>query len=311
MAHPVSSHSASEEPILDYLDDPAVAAYFAAREHETYYRSLKRIDDRRAFHDAMVAVALQLLEVADTPAQAVLDPIIARSALTREPLANAQQAARDVPEGLRLLNLDQQFDFEDLRAAYRRAALRHHPDRGGSNEQMVEVNRAYERLHASLTAEVQEPSAVEPWGGRARTALDYLYITTSFVFEIALDDFALEDALYWLEKLTSGAFEESPLAKNVHRRTTLIDGASRLTERFLAAGRMDAAERALAAARVLDKIAPCASRYSRHFTRAEALVAGYGKPRFTLTSRSASGARLSVGSDRRTPIRRRPVPVGA
>jgi hypothetical protein len=33
----MSSQLAPHSPVLDYLNDPAVAAYFAAREHEAYY----------------------------------------------------------------------------------------------------------------------------------------------------------------------------------------------------------------------------------------------------------------------------------
>ena len=35
--------------------------------------------------------------------------------------------------------------FAEVRAAYERLSLQHHPDRGGEHERMVEINRAWER----------------------------------------------------------------------------------------------------------------------------------------------------------------------
>lgn len=39
---------------IDYLGDPALEAFFDAREHEAYYVSLKSVDQRRGFHDRLV-----------------------------------------------------------------------------------------------------------------------------------------------------------------------------------------------------------------------------------------------------------------
>jgi hypothetical protein len=44
------------------------------------------------------------------------------------------------------LGIDQDATAAEIRSAYRQQALKHHPDRGGSNEQMVRVNLAFEIL---------------------------------------------------------------------------------------------------------------------------------------------------------------------
>src|SRR2546425_30655 len=64
----------------DYLSNPALVAYFAAREHEAYYRSLKSADERRAFHDQLNGALLEFLRLCDEAVLPVLDAIIAKAA---------------------------------------------------------------------------------------------------------------------------------------------------------------------------------------------------------------------------------------
>jgi hypothetical protein len=64
---------------INYVDDPAVSAYFSAREHEAYYLSLKRVDEKRAFHDALKGALARVLDLADDRARRIIDEIIARS----------------------------------------------------------------------------------------------------------------------------------------------------------------------------------------------------------------------------------------
>lgn len=47
---------------------------------------------------------------------------------------------------LEVLALPSTFDSKALRRAYRKAAFANHPDRGGSDKRMKEINAAYERL---------------------------------------------------------------------------------------------------------------------------------------------------------------------
>ncbi len=53
-------------------------------------------------------------------------------------------------QDLGLLGLAEGFSSAELRRAYRAAALRHHPDRGGDLETMKRVNAAYERLRKTM-----------------------------------------------------------------------------------------------------------------------------------------------------------------
>jgi hypothetical protein len=283
----MSSQLAPDSPVLDYLNDPAVAAYFAAREHEAYYRSLKSVDERRPFHDDLKATLVRLLEFADARAQVVLDEIIARSvhAASEQVASPLDHVRRVEPEGVRLLGLDGGLDFDRLRTAYRVAALRYHPDCGGSNEEMVAVNRAYEQLHALLSepGEYEGESAVTAWGYEAQTALDYLWAATRLLFEVALDEWALDEASVWLDRLTSDAFVDSRFARADRQRIDLIEPAAKLTERLTAAGDLGEAKRALAVARAgLERAQMQGLFYDPYVVKAAEVLAGERKARFVL-----------------------------
>ena len=45
-----------------------------------------------------------------------------------------------------ILGLNSFASLEMIRKAYRRLALKHHPDRGGDEQRMKEINEAYEYL---------------------------------------------------------------------------------------------------------------------------------------------------------------------
>src|SRR5579862_846006 len=51
---------------VDYLSTPAVAAYFDAREHETYYAAIKRAEQRRDFHERLLSVLELFIELTNS-----------------------------------------------------------------------------------------------------------------------------------------------------------------------------------------------------------------------------------------------------
>ena len=46
---------------VDYLADRLLASYFEAREHESYYNSLKHVDTRRDFHETIIPVLIDFI----------------------------------------------------------------------------------------------------------------------------------------------------------------------------------------------------------------------------------------------------------
>lgn len=46
----------------------------------------------------------------------------------------------------KILNVDKNSSHEEIKKAYRKASMKHHPDRGGNAEEFKKINRAYEIL---------------------------------------------------------------------------------------------------------------------------------------------------------------------
>ena len=139
----------------DYLEDRLVVSYFEAREHETYYRSLKHADSRRDFHEAVIPILMDFVgEVLSASDYRALDAILSAAVVPSNghpaPSDLLDDARRRHPVGFDLLQIGDRLDFDSLKSAYRRAALRNHPDKGGDHDLMVLVNEAYSLFHEML-----------------------------------------------------------------------------------------------------------------------------------------------------------------
>ena len=49
-----------------------------------------------------------------------------------------------------ILGIEPDASDDQIRAAYRRAAMKHHPDRGGSPEEFQRIQAAYEKLQTRV-----------------------------------------------------------------------------------------------------------------------------------------------------------------
>jgi DnaJ-class molecular chaperone len=49
-------------------------------------------------------------------------------------------------QAINLLNLPEKFNLLELKSAYRKAALKHHPDCGGKQENFIKIDKAYDLL---------------------------------------------------------------------------------------------------------------------------------------------------------------------
>jgi hypothetical protein len=162
--------------------------------------------------------------------------------------------------------------------------MRCHPDRGGSNEDMAAINRAYEHLHALLVSAEDEEEEFS-WSDRVvvRTALDYLWSITRLLFAVALDDWAVDEAALLLRSLNAKAFSASKFARADDQLIDLIGPTAKLAERLTAAGDQTAAEYSLATA------SACLAQAEAHgllhdgdVAKAEEVLAGRKPPRLVL-----------------------------
>jgi len=185
------------------VEDEMTSAFFVAREHATYYRSLLYLEDRRAFHDQLRPVLLRLLRVTNESGTAFLDALITR------------------------------------------------PD----NAEVV--TKGYESPAACL------------WAVRR------------LLFEIALDQWRLDDAILHLEALTSD--KQRCAESKGQRLIDLIEPTCKLTERLCATKSADKANSSLAVAQEGLRMAQARGLfYDPYVRQAEETVAGTHKPLFFL-----------------------------
>jgi hypothetical protein len=76
---------------------------------------------------------------------------------------SAAPPAMQTPLGdaIKLLGVPADFTREDIIAAFRRKAMRCHPDHGGTEEQFIELTKARDRLLASLGTRAATPKMPE------------------------------------------------------------------------------------------------------------------------------------------------------
>ena len=140
---------------VDYLADRLLASYFEAREHESYYNSLKHVDTRRDFHETIIPVLIDFIgEALSNLTTSALDAVIEAAATARmviRPTHDIVAEARRLHSvGFNLLGISTDLTLDSLKSHYRQAARRYHPDAGGSHEEMIQVNEAYSLFHELL-----------------------------------------------------------------------------------------------------------------------------------------------------------------
>lgn len=105
------------------------------------------------------------------------------------------------PSGAKLLKLPTNIDLEVLKKCYRTACLLHHPDRGGSDELMKQVNEAYSLFHDAISFYVPEGENFEGLkrlGLRPETWNQHLYACYLVASCIYADQFAADKILQGL-----------------------------------------------------------------------------------------------------------------
>jgi hypothetical protein len=278
-------------PTLDYLTDPVVSAFMDAREHEAFYLSLKHVVPRRDFHERLVPVLEKFLEMASLPAnEGLIDAVIGSASVTMaeaSDLSDLLQKARILdPRGFDLMQLTGPLNYGSLKKAYRLAALRCHPDAGGSHEQMVAVNRAmstFEQLLRSESVLKTEGSTFHTEGGADRgSCRDYMCRVARLLFVVAIDEWNLDGASRWLLLLRNSEW----LPQNVECgrwHIGLLEPAATLAARLGIAGKIEEASNALSLAKHAMTYARSAGlSYDHLISRAKKNIGGQGARRLTV-----------------------------
>ena len=248
---------------INYLEHPVISSYFFSKEIKAYYLSIKHVDDRRDFHPTLIAAFGEFLSlIAEEGGVEVLSSCILSKGKTM-----ARQTKRQSPitfetinpDGCIILELKTPLTFETLKSAYKKAVMKHHPDRGGSHETMLIINRAYqeyqEYLCANLECENGKSSQefievhIEP-----ENINDYIYSLSSILLAVHCDEWDIVNAYQIVERLQEQKYYGSQLVKTVEEKYKLVEVALTLTKRLAAANRHLEADGAMRFTRYIYKI---------------------------------------------------------
>ncbi len=235
----------------DLLSSAVLARYFTAREHEVYFNSLRSVDDKRNFYEKLEPALSNLLAyIGDETSLELLDTFVFRN---RKKLKNVNHGLQVLdylkktnPRGVQLLELSGTVTFESLRAAYKKAALKHHPDRGGNTEDMQTVNKAFAEFHEVLS-QWREPSTSSGptenleeglyayWYLEINSSIEYLHWTGWVLLGTQTDSWAVDYAYTTFKNLYDHGFMSSYLVKQTSFLVFIPETLRRLIERLCAA----------------------------------------------------------------------------
>jgi hypothetical protein len=293
---------------MDYLATPAVAAYFDAREHEAYYRALKRVGLRRDFHEQLIQVCERFIELTDSgEGSAAVDRAItaAQTGQRQTSMEGVLKTSRTINRrGVELLHLVEPVTFDSLKAAYRVAAKRNHPDLGGEHEAMVAINEAFGLIHNLLREEQMGsdasdgPDSVIIRGStEVRTCADYRYVCGALLFLATLDDWNVDSAWLWLNRITSDPWQApSPYARDRQQLLALTEPSGRLATRLAIARQAAEARRALSIAQGGLRVAQEEGLiYEQYVREAEAALAGTKRAKVVINHPRQANHALRLG----------------
>ena len=240
-------------PPIDLLGDPASQAYFEMREYQRLYSAIENAAFRRDFHSKLIAVCNRFIDLASSPRnQSIITTLIEWEVKNANP-ANSGDSGQELadrvrhrhPHGFELLGVGLPPTLEALKNAYRAAVKRHHPDRGGSHKDMVELNMTYTFFENLLLEESGKnvanamgdasasPLGSEGWDRRCviflpgvflageanrmtqiLTCEDYKYVITWLLFRIHMDDFAIDEGFSYFNMLLSENWQLSGVARS-------------------------------------------------------------------------------------------------
>ena len=203
---------------INYLVDPAVAAYFDVEEHMFYYRWLKYEGPRLDFHSRLIPILESFINLVEDESNAdKIDIIIKSKQINYE--FNSEGSPLEIasalhPEGVALLELSEPLSFDSLKDAYRVAAKKNHPDMGGNHSAMIAINEVYPLLHNLLSERENISDTFIPFINKhgPQDCSEYRYKCALLLFQALVDDLNLDTSFMWLQRILSNEWHVSSYA---------------------------------------------------------------------------------------------------
>lgn len=231
----------------NYLEDPTISSYFLTRELLACYSSIKHVEEKRNYYSTLIPELVGFLGLIERYGETILsstvfkrNPKVVVNKSTSKP-----SIVRIDPDGHALLELPASLTFDDLKVAYRKAAMKHHPDRGGETKAMQIINRAYKAYHDYLCQDQYlELCAEDSDKSLPKSVNDYAYLVNATLLQIYCDDWDIDPAVdivrMFLQTnfqgvtVTTASVDHHALAKTALALTKKLTSAKRISDAGIA-----------------------------------------------------------------------------
>lgn len=269
---------------INYLEDPLISSYFLCKEKLAYYLSIKHADNKRDYHSQLIPTIKEFLLLAENVNVEVLNLCIFSHKEDDNPgtinIDSISSFEGIHPEGYKLLELISPLTLDSLKKSYRKAVMIHHPDRGGTHENMLIINDAYKVYQdylcgklsgvlGSLFQQGGEMSKLDP-----QNANDYIYFITIQLLDIYCDEWDVLNSYKTLIKLRELKFYGSKLVESnddVYRFIRIYSIVN-LAKRLVSANRNLESNNVIKFIKSLEKISNI--DYSSYIDDAQSFICG-------------------------------------
>ena len=226
----------------NYLENPLLSSYFLSKEARAYYLSLKHVDVKRDYHAKLISHIKDFLSLINNNSIEILNYFIfSKTCQKRQNFSDSNLSTIFEimhPQGYELLEIKFPLTLESLKVCYRKSAMKHHPDRGGSHQNMLIINEAYTIYQDYLCNKqsgirnVLNDSFNNNIYAIPHHANDYIYLLNSLLSEVYCDEWDLMNAYQTVKNIQNFNFYGSDLVKTVEEIYKVIKMASSLTQRL-------------------------------------------------------------------------------
>ena len=284
----------------NYLVDPTISSYFQTRELLACYSAIKHVDDKRNYYSTLIPELVGFLDLIEQYGDQILTSTVFQRKAKVVVNKSTSKASIDGidPDGYALLELSVSLTFDDLKAAYRKAAMKHHPDRGGNTKAMQIINRAYLAYHDYLCAErFIEVSDEVSDKSLPESVNDYEYLVNATLLQIYCDDWNLEPAIGIVRMFLRTNFQGVTVTIASIDHYALVETAIALTKKLTSAKRTTEAGVALEFTRAIYDIGGfhLNSFYQKALNQVNAIIAGEKNYGFKINHIRQAESALSLG----------------
>ena len=284
----------------NYLEDPTISSYFLTRELLTCYSAIKHVDDKRNYYSTLIPELVWFLDLIEQYGEQILTSTVFQK--KEKVVVNRSTSKSSIdeidPDGHALLELSVSLTLDDLKAAYRKAAMKHHPDRGGNTNAMQIINRAYLTYHDYLCQEQFLEISDEVSAKRLPESVNgYSYLVNATLLQIYCDDWNLESAIGIVRMFLRTNFQGVTVTIASIDHYALAETAIALTKKLTIAKRTSDADIALEFTRIIYDIGGfhLNSFYEKALNQVNAIIAGEKSYGFKINHIRQAENALSLG----------------